>query len=145
VREDPVSLVVGYPKGVVSTSRIHRKSDSIVEAGRPATEGDWIEKDRGNTEGVVADKDIIALKSRCDIRIWHKGGVVLGFQVSIRGTRAGRAHLTIVNLFCQGSGWLEAVSSVAGESFQGSEVPVEVPNRHHWGSSAASFETPCSV
>jgi hypothetical protein len=109
---------VGYPKGVVSTSRLHRKSDSIVEAGRPATEGDWIEKDKGNTEGIVAKTSLRSIQD-ATLRIWHKGGVVLGFQVSIRGTKAGRAHLTIVNLFCQGSGWLEAVSSVAGGEFPG--------------------------
>jgi hypothetical protein len=35
-------LCCGIFQGVVSTSRLHRKSDSVVEAGRPATEGNWI-------------------------------------------------------------------------------------------------------
>lgn len=44
VREDPVSLLWDILGEVVSTSRLHRKSDSVVEAGRPATEGDWISR-----------------------------------------------------------------------------------------------------
>jgi hypothetical protein len=38
-KEDPVSLLWDIPREVMSTSRLHRKSDSVVEAGRPATEG----------------------------------------------------------------------------------------------------------
>ena len=90
--------VVGYSRGVVSTSRLHRKSDSVVEAGRPATEGDWISRvtigEKTKETQRESSQTKTSLRSNQDATPYlAQRGVVLGFQVSIRGTKAGRAHL----------------------------------------------------
>ena len=108
VREDPVSLLWDVLGEWCQPQGFHRKSDSVVEAGRPATEGDWIprvtigerqRKDRKQQRESSQTKT--SLRANQDATTYlAKRGVVWAFKLAVGVQKAGRAHLTIVNLHC---------------------------------------------